>query len=73
MSAILDRVPRLDAVPAPEAARILRVSRVTIIQWINKGVVRAGRIGNRYYVPISEIERLIQAVMGGEAAADDAR
>ena len=74
MSSTLDRVPTLDAVPAPVAAARLGVSRVTMVQWINKGVIRAGRIGRRYYVPVSEIERLVVGVMGGqEATGDDAR
>lgn len=70
----LDRVPRLDAVPAPVAAERLGVTRVTMVQWINKGHIKAGRIGRRYYVPISEIERLISGVMGDQGAtSDDAR
>lgn len=57
------REPVLDTVTTDEAARELRVTRQTIINWIKSGSLRAGRIGKCYYIPRREIDRRIREVM----------
>jgi excisionase family DNA binding protein len=41
-----------------EVAKRLGINRVTMYRWVQKGVVKAYKIGKRLKIPISEVERL---------------
>jgi len=43
-------------------ARLLGVSRVTVIKWIRSGRIHAYNINGYYYIPESEVERLLRGV-----------
>ena len=43
-----------------EFARIIGISRSGAIKWIREGRIRAVNIHGRWYVPESEIERLVK-------------
>jgi uncharacterized protein (TIGR02678 family) len=47
-----------------EVADMFGVSNQTILNWINKGVVKAERIGNHWSISSAEVERLKQARNG---------
>lgn len=41
-----------------EVAKIFNVSRQTILEWINKGIIKAAKPDRRYFIAESEVERL---------------
>ncbi|MHA1595538.1 MAG: MerR family transcriptional regulator [Candidatus Baldrarchaeia archaeon] len=44
-----------------EVARILNVSRHTVLNWIRKGKIRAIRLpSGRYRIPESEVRRILE-------------
>jgi len=43
-----------------EFAKLVGVSRSGVIKWIREGKVRAVNIHGRWYIPESELERLIK-------------
>lgn len=43
----------------PEVAKILKISRMTIINRINKGLIKAEKIGRNYIIPREEIEHVL--------------
>jgi excisionase family DNA binding protein len=45
-----------------EFARVLGVSRVTVIKWIKKGRITAYSVHGRWRIPYSEVERLLRGV-----------
>ena len=49
-----------------ELARLVGVSHVTVIKWIKKGKIKAGRLpSGRYIIPDDEVERILQQMRGG--------
>ena len=50
------------AMTTTEAAKEIGVCPQTIKAWINRGVLKAWKVGNRYYVPTSALDSLAQAV-----------
>ena len=50
-----------DWVSPQECAERLRVDQNTVARWIRQGRVRAGRVGWRYRIPVTEMERLLMA------------
>ena len=42
----------------PEAARVLGVTPVTVVEWIKQHKFEAYRVGGRFYIPTSEVTRL---------------
>ena len=44
----------------PQFAKLVGVSKPTIMAWIKSGKLKAHRIGARYYIPDSERERIVQ-------------
>ena len=42
-----------------EAAKMLKVNARTIRRWIDKGYIQAKKIGGRWRIPASEVERLL--------------
>jgi excisionase family DNA binding protein len=42
-----------------EAARQLGVSRETVRRWINRGLIRAVRVGKNHKIPEVELMRLV--------------
>jgi excisionase family DNA binding protein len=45
-----------------EFAKLLGVSRVTVIEWIKSGRVAAYSVHGRWRIPYSEVERLLKGV-----------
>jgi excisionase family DNA binding protein len=45
-----------------EFARVLGVSRVTVIKWIKKGKITAYSVHGKWRIPYSEVERLLRGV-----------
>jgi len=45
-----------------ELAKLLGVSRVTVIKWIRSGKISAYSINGYYYIPESEVEKLLRGV-----------
>jgi len=45
-----------------ELARLMSVSRVTVIKWIRSGRIHAYNINGYYYIPESEVEKLLRGV-----------
>jgi len=45
-----------------ELARLLGVSRVTVIKWIRSGRIHAYNINGYYYIPESEVEKLLKGI-----------
>ena len=45
-----------------EFARVLGVSRVTVIKWIKKGKITAYSVHGKWRIPYSEVERLLKGV-----------
>ncbi len=43
-----------------EFARVLGVSRVTVIKWIKAGRIVAYNVHGRWRIPYSEVERLLR-------------
>lgn len=64
MPPTLDRETIPNTVGSVEAARRLGVTRMTIVNWIKSDIIRAGRIGKRYYIPKREIDRLLDTMNG---------
>ena len=52
------------AVDVREAARLTAVSPYTIRRYIQRGTLRAVRIGRRVLVPFDELERLVRGPDG---------
>mgnify|MGYP000445093460 CR=1 FL=1 len=48
-----------------EFARLVGVSRSGVIKWIREGKVRAVNIHGRWYIPESELERLVKGFYAG--------
>ena len=48
---------------APEVAKLLKVSRMTIINKINAGLIKAEKIGRNYIIPREEIEHVLGDVL----------
>jgi len=48
-----------------EFARLMGISRSGVIKWIKQSKVRAINIHGRWYIPESEIERLVKGVYAG--------
>jgi excisionase family DNA binding protein len=44
----------------PRFAKLVGVSKPTVMAWIKSGKLKAHRIGARYYIPDSELARLLQ-------------
>lgn len=47
--------------PIPEAASRWGVSIWTVRKWIQDGKIASNKLGSRRMIPVSEIERLIEA------------
>ena len=45
-----------------EFARVLGVSRVTVVKWIKKGKITAYSVHGKWRIPYSEVERLLRGV-----------
>jgi len=45
-----------------ELAELMGVSRVTVIKWIRSGRIHAYNINGYYYIPESEVEKLLRGV-----------
>jgi len=45
-----------------ELAKLMSVSRVTVVKWIRSGRISAYSINGYYYIPESEVEKLIRGV-----------
>jgi excisionase family DNA binding protein len=56
-----------------EFARVLCVSRVTVIKWIKKGRIAAYSVHSRWRIPYSEVERVLRGVQRVERVAIYAR
>lgn len=54
-------MPPAKLVKVPEAAEMLALSQKTIWQWIGERRIEVVRLGRAVRVPLSEIERLIEA------------
>lgn len=54
------------AVGLDEAARLVGLSRFTLRRRIRAGQLRALRVGNRYIVAVTELERFINAGSTGD-------
>jgi excisionase family DNA binding protein len=46
-------------ISASKASKILGLSRTTVMNYINSNKIKATRIGKRWIVPITEIDRLL--------------
>ena len=44
---------------APEVAKMLKVSRMTIINKIGQGLIKAEKIGRNYIIPREEVEHVL--------------
>ncbi len=57
-----------------EAAKILKISRIAVFQKIEKGQIRAEKIGRNYIIPKEEILKSLGEVLGDETKSriDDA-
>jgi excisionase family DNA binding protein len=44
----------------PQFAKLAGVSKPTIMSWIRSGKLKAHRFGTRYYIPSSELQRMIE-------------
>ncbi len=53
-----------------EAARILGKPVETIRRWLRTGELKGSKVGRSWFVPRSEIERIIQTQRGGEEEPD---
>lgn len=49
------------AVSPAEAARRLYVSKAHVYRMVQSGDVRAARLGKRILIPVSELERILEA------------
>jgi excisionase family DNA binding protein len=56
-----------------EFARVLGVSRVTVVKWIKKGRIAAYSVHGRWRIPYSEVERVLRGVQRVERVAIYAR
>ena len=45
-----------------EAAARLGVTRATVVQWMRKGIVKAYKMGGRYYIPETALAALLKDV-----------
>jgi excisionase family DNA binding protein len=59
MSDTLIGTTRYRLLTVTEAARQLGVSRETVRRWINRGVIRAVRVGKNHKIPEVELMRLV--------------
>lgn len=41
-----------------EVAKIFNVSRQTVLEWINKGIIKAVKPDRTYFISLEEVERL---------------
>ncbi|MHC1628564.1 MAG: helix-turn-helix domain-containing protein, partial [Candidatus Nezhaarchaeales archaeon] len=48
-----------------EFARLVGISRSGVIKWIKEGRIRAINIHGRWYIPESELERLVKGFYAG--------
>jgi putative resolvase len=44
----------------PSFATLVGVSKPTIMSWIKSGTLKAHKIGTRYYIPDSELRRIVE-------------
>lgn len=44
----------------PQFAKLVGVSKPTIMAWIRSGKLKAHKIGSRYYIPDSELARIVK-------------
>lgn len=51
--------PTSDMVIPSEAAASLGVTKQTVLRWIAEGQIAHVKIGSRYRIPVSEIDRLL--------------
>ena len=56
-----------------EFARILGVSRVTVVKWIKSGKIVANNVHGKWRIPYSEVERLLRGVQRVKRVAIYAR
>ena len=42
----------------PEFAKLVGVTPPTIVSWIKSAKLKAQKIGGRYYIPVTELDRL---------------
>ena len=56
-----------------EFARVLGVSRVTVVKWIKSGRIVAYSVHGKWRIPYSEVERLLRGVQGVKRVAIYAR
>jgi excisionase family DNA binding protein len=42
----------------PEFAKLVGVTPPTIVSWIKAAKLKAQKIGGRYYIPVTELDRL---------------
>ena len=54
----MDRI----AVSIDEAEKLTSISRFTLRRQIKRGNLRAGRVGRRLVIPVSELEKLVRPV-----------
>jgi excisionase family DNA binding protein len=49
---------KCDVQTPPEAAKVLGVSPVTVVEWIRQRRFEAYRVGGRFYIPTTAVNRL---------------
>jgi excisionase family DNA binding protein len=59
----LDELP--DVLTAPEVARILRLGRNTVYEYLRTGAIPSIRIGRRLLIPKAAVQRLLESAAGG--------
>jgi len=47
-------------IPSTVACMLLGISRSTLYTWIQKGKIRAVKVGSQWKVPVSEVKKLKQ-------------
>ena len=55
---------------APEAAKIFNVSRMAVVRWIQKGELKATKVGRNYVIPHSSIVEKLGKEIGTEKKAE---
>ncbi len=51
-------------VSAPEAAKILNVTPVTIRRWLKDGILIGDKLGGRWLITIEEVQNVIDRIGG---------